>query len=482
MECFLSSHTVPWMIRWSVAHSIICVSASFYSLFTQSPLPLCLAGFLTFGVLVFNAFLRPDTESLINAANSVTAVRLSGVLILAGFGMKIPYSWIIGLSILFILLDCLDGWLARKNGEETAFGAFFDKETDAYFMLVLCLLLVLGGRTETWILSIGFFRYGFVVLVYFFGTNIQQEKKTRRARHVFTAVMIILLALFLPIQTIEKPLAVTALLLLFISFGSDTRAVFKRKYRPGPPVPFPVDNPADARDFFDRIAADLTDPHGNPERRLKHRLRLIKESLSHHDYGEILEIGCGSGGHLLALMGKSRRGTGIDISSRMLDEAKKKAQASPFASRIVYKKDDARYLHTVTDSSMDVVLCVGAFEHMLDKQAVLRNVYRVLKAGGRFVCLTPNGKHIWYSRIAPRLKVNTKHLSTDEFITPEWVRRRLPEPGFVIEQIRCWTFVPRGDLSVFMGIALHLLDILGKAFKISSFRGGLLIAAEKPRH
>src|SRR5260370_36233870 len=37
------------------------------------------------------------------------------------------------------------------------------------------------------------------------------------------------------------------------------------------------------------------------------------------------------------------------------------------------------------DQSIDLAICIGAFEHMLDKRAVLASIYRVLKFGGRFV-------------------------------------------------------------------------------------------------
>jgi ubiquinone/menaquinone biosynthesis C-methylase UbiE len=58
--------------------------------------------------------------------------------------------------------------------------------------------------------------------------------------------------------------------------------------------------------------------------------------------------------------------------------------------------DLAEQLGSVADASIDVAFSVGALEHMLDKGHVIANVFRVLRPGGRFICLTPTGHYPWY--------------------------------------------------------------------------------------
>ncbi len=61
-----------------------------------------------------------------------------------------------------MLLDGLDGWVARRTGTETPFGARYDMEIDAFLMLVLSTLVWLADRAGVWVLLIGGMRYLFV--------------------------------------------------------------------------------------------------------------------------------------------------------------------------------------------------------------------------------------------------------------------------------------------------------------------------------
>lgn len=245
------------------------------------------------------------------------------------------------------------------------------------------------------------------------------------------------------------------------------------------PKPYPTKEYSAIKDFFDQIAPDFSEPHGNAERLFKHRIRLIRESIHLYDEDEILEIGCGRGQHLMALMDKNRKGTGIDISSRMIEKARQDATSSPYSKNVMFEIDNAEQLHRVADSSIDVVLCIGALEHMLDKKAVVQNVFRVLKGQGRFFCMSPSGDYLWYRSIAPRFKINTKHLSSDEFITEIKIQDMLSQIGFRIEKIKHWTFIPKGDIPFFFSGFLQFLDLIGKLFRISAFRGGIRFTAIK---
>ena len=51
----------------------------------------------------------------------------------------------------------------------------------------------------------------------------------------------------------------------------------------------------------------------------------------------------------------------------MVRVARRHAKVSPWRTRISLRVDAAEELATVEDGSVNVVLCVGALEHMLDK-------------------------------------------------------------------------------------------------------------------
>ena len=70
--------------------------------------------------------------------------------------------WLAVIAGVALALDGIDGWIARRTGTASAFGARFDMETDAFFILVLSCLVWQLGKVDAWILAIGAMRYVFV--------------------------------------------------------------------------------------------------------------------------------------------------------------------------------------------------------------------------------------------------------------------------------------------------------------------------------
>ena len=72
------------------------------------------------------------------------------------------YWWIIGVSTAAMALDGFDGWMARRTGTATPFGARFDMELDAALLMALSVLVWRSGAAGPWVLLIGGIRYLFV--------------------------------------------------------------------------------------------------------------------------------------------------------------------------------------------------------------------------------------------------------------------------------------------------------------------------------
>ncbi len=108
--------------------------------------------------------LRPDAG--FGMANRVTLMRGLIVCLIGGaIGETLTAhdAWTVsGLAMLAFVLDGVDGHVARRRGEHTSFGARFDMEVDALFILVLAALVWSLGKTGSWILLAGFMRYAFV--------------------------------------------------------------------------------------------------------------------------------------------------------------------------------------------------------------------------------------------------------------------------------------------------------------------------------
>jgi phosphatidylglycerophosphate synthase len=105
------------------------------------------------------------------AANWVTLIRAVIALFLlalgiGGFGQAIgaELRWVaITGALLALCLDGVDGFLARRFRQASAFGARFDLETDALTMMALALLVWATNQAGPWVLLSGLMRYIFVI-------------------------------------------------------------------------------------------------------------------------------------------------------------------------------------------------------------------------------------------------------------------------------------------------------------------------------
>lgn len=147
------------------------------------------------------AFLPPHWRHL-GWANRVTLARgclialMTGTLadpdLLARHAMPLA-----ALALLALVLDGVDGWVARRTSTLSDFGARFDMELDAFLILVLCLALLLLDKAGLWVLAIGAMRYAFVMagLTLTWLTAALPPRRRRKAICVWqvTALMIALL-------------------------------------------------------------------------------------------------------------------------------------------------------------------------------------------------------------------------------------------------------------------------------------------------
>lgn len=99
----------------------------------------------------------------------------------------------------------------------------------------------------------------------------------------------------------------------------------------------------------------------------------------------VLDLGSGSGFDLLQAalrVATSGRAIGVDMTQAMREKAQAGAKALGLTN--VDVRDGFLEELPVADSSVDVVISNGVLNLTPDKEAVIREVYRVLKPGGRF--------------------------------------------------------------------------------------------------
>ena len=100
----------------------------------------------------------------------------------------------------------------------------------------------------------------------------------------------------------------------------------------------------------------------------------------------ILDVGCGAGVDCLvaaSLVGPSGTVVGIDVTERMIDQARANVSAGPF-SNVRFLLAGSEQI-PLPDSAVDVVISNGAINLSPDKALVLSEIYRVMRPGGRLM-------------------------------------------------------------------------------------------------
>jgi phosphatidylglycerophosphate synthase len=186
----------------------------------------------TFAALVGGALLVGLTARHLKSpafgwANGVTLGRGALTLLLAAFlGVQggSDVGWLlVALAVAAVALDGVDGRVARRRNEASAFGARFDMETDALLMLVLAALVWWHDKTGVWILAAGLLRYLFVLGSFVWRWLERPLPPSRRRQAVCVLQTVSLIAAFAPgvLPPWSSALALAGLLLLVWSFALD---------------------------------------------------------------------------------------------------------------------------------------------------------------------------------------------------------------------------------------------------------------------
>lgn len=116
---------------------------------------------------------------------------------------------------------------------------------------------------------------------------------------------------------------------------------------------------------------------------------VLRETFLNPHYGNILELGCGTGKNTGWLSKKADFVTALDFSSEMIA----KAQAKIEAENVIFTQTDIAKQWPVKSGWSNLITCSLVLEHIEDLQFIFKEAARVLKRRGKFyICELHPGK------------------------------------------------------------------------------------------
>ncbi len=166
-------------------------------------------------------------------ANSITALRVLGILLLLFFQAYLhPYVFLVT-GILILVADGLDGYFARKYNTVSEYGDFFDKETDAFFVLAFCVILMKKELLGAWVILPGLMRYAFVLILYVFRIEHIVLNKSKRRAFVGMWFMGTIMGCFVFPEPLYTATMIFATAMLTYSFMKDLFLMLRVRYNQG---------------------------------------------------------------------------------------------------------------------------------------------------------------------------------------------------------------------------------------------------------
>ena len=165
----------------------------------------------------------------IGAANRVTLFRATLLLPICALALRTATPddtarwWIVAVGTVAMLLDGVDGVVARRSRGPTPFGARFDMELDAFLLLGLSVLVWWSGQVGAWVMLIGATRYLFVAAGWLWPRLDTELPPSVRRKAICVVQGVVLLTCLGPIipASVAAAAAATSLALLIWSFGVD---------------------------------------------------------------------------------------------------------------------------------------------------------------------------------------------------------------------------------------------------------------------
>jgi phosphatidylglycerophosphate synthase len=202
---------------------------------SAAPASVLVTGLVYCSVAAVVALTWPEGRPAFGWPNRVTLLRAALAAVLAG-PLVVPSSlgaqgWALAsIAGVALVLDGVDGWLARRLDRASRFGARFDMEIDALLLLVLSAAAWLAGKAGVWVLAIGLMRYVFVAAGWLWPKLTAELRPSEWRKTVCVIQGIVLAVALVPAVPAagSVPALAVALMMLVLSFARDTLYLIRR--------------------------------------------------------------------------------------------------------------------------------------------------------------------------------------------------------------------------------------------------------------
>lgn len=202
---------------------------------------LAIAAFAVFQGYAALLMLRTYPHDRLGLCNLVTQFRagliaaITAPIAVPGLLVQRPdLAWtLLAVALLALCLDGVDGWLARRSGLVSRFGARFDVEMDSVLALILTVLALQSGKAGAWMIILGIARYLFVgagLALDWLNADLPERFSRKVVCVVQIATLIVLVA---PIVAppLSAWLAIAASALVVWSFAIDIAWLYRNRQR-----------------------------------------------------------------------------------------------------------------------------------------------------------------------------------------------------------------------------------------------------------
>jgi len=196
--------------------------------------------------------------------------------------------------------------------------------------------------------------------------------------------------------------------------------------------------------FWDNIATKYSKQPIADKAAYQKKIEITQQLFSPES--EVLEVGCGTGSTAIIHAPFVKHIRATDISPNMIEIAKDKA-ATKNIKNITFEVSACDDI-SAPNESLDVVLAMSILHLLSDREAMIENIYQMLKPGGAFVsstaCLTGIMKVM--KLIIPIGALFGKMPEVVKFFDTKELERSLTDAGFIINYV--WQ--PKKSMAVFI--------------------------------